>query len=53
MLSEGKMEKKEVYVDYKNKTLLYLGLMEDAIDCNISSYGEYESKESISINSTI
>ena len=41
------MEKKEVYVDYKNKTLLYLGLMEDAIEWNLSSYGECEGKESI------
>ncbi len=28
-MSEGKMDKKELYVDYKNKTLLYLGSIED------------------------
>jgi hypothetical protein len=24
LLSEGKMDKKEIYIDYKNKTLLFL-----------------------------
>lgn len=40
LLSEGKMDKKEVYVDYKNKTLLYLGSMEEEIACDSSNYSE-------------
>ena len=35
------MDKKEAYVDYKNKTLLYLGSLEEKIECNSSSYGEF------------
>lgn len=31
-MSEGKMDKKELYVDYKNKTLLYLGSIEEEFD---------------------
>jgi len=28
---EGKMERKDIYVDYKNKTLLYLGSIEEDV----------------------
>lgn len=37
------MEKKDSYIDYKNKTLLYLSSFEDDTE-NRSSYIESESK---------
>jgi hypothetical protein len=36
LMSEGKMDKKDLYIDYKNKTLLYLGSMEDEFETGSS-----------------
>jgi hypothetical protein len=32
LIIEGKMERKDIYIDYKNKTLLYLGSITEITD---------------------